>query len=374
MMPYRDMVPAAAAGKPDWQAIESAFDWFRALADCPQDPIFHAEGDVAIHTRMVVEALLADPSWQSADETGRRCLFWAALLHDVAKPERTQQEEGGRITARGHSRRGQIMARQILWRMGAPYSEREQICHLVTHHQLPFFLIERDNPGRIAHRVSYQTRCDWLTILARADANGRICPDKQRLLDNIELFAEICASERCLSEPRQFASDHSRFLYFRIDDRSADYAAYDDWSNAAAILCGLPGAGKDSWLAQKRGDAEIVSLDALRDEFDIDPRDEQGPVIAAARERARVALRAGRPLIWNATNLSRQIRGQVIDLVAAYRTKIELVYVEASEEDLLARNRQRERGVPTAVLSRMLDRWEPPDLTECHALELIGVR
>ncbi|MBL7818393.1 MAG: hypothetical protein JNL70_25505 [Saprospiraceae bacterium] len=39
--------------QPDWQAIE-AFDWVEPMKKCPQDSIYHAEGDVWTHTRMVI--------------------------------------------------------------------------------------------------------------------------------------------------------------------------------------------------------------------------------------------------------------------------------------------------------------------------------
>jgi predicted kinase len=371
MTSFAALVPEPDRASVDWRAIEDAFDWFRALKGCPQDPVFHAEGDVDVHTRMVVEALLHDPDWARRTASERQTLFWAALLHDVAKPATTRIEPDGRVIAPGHSRRGQIMARSILREMGVPFRQREQICHLITHHQIPFFLIEREKPERRVHLISHQTRCDLLAILAAADARGRHCPDGQRLLDHIALFRELCREEACLSAPKGFASDHSRFLYFRLEDRAADYAAFDDWHGEATILSGLPGAGKDTWIAANANGREVISLDDLRDTLDVDPADNQGPVIAAARERARVLLRKGQPFIWNATNISRQMRTQLIDLFAAYKAKIRIVYLEASEVEAERRNRARPNPVPTSAIARMLDRWEPPDLTECHSLEVV---
>lgn len=366
---FHTLVPQPGGGV-DWPAIVQAFDWFRALHACPQDPVFHAEGDVDIHTRMVVEALLADPAWQALAAGERQSLFWAALLHDVAKPATTRIEPDGRVIAPGHSRRGQIMARRILAGLGSPFAQREVICHLITHHQIPFYLLERERPERLAHRISYRTRCDLLAILAAADARGRICPDGQRLLDNIALFRELCGEEGCLDEPKPFASAHSRFLYFRREDRSADYEAFDDWHGAAVLMSGLPGAGKDTWLAANAGDMPVISLDDLRAELDVDPAASQGPVIAAAREQARAHLREQRPFIWNATNISRQLRDQLIDLIADYKAKVRIVYLEAPLDEAARRNAARSRPVPKPAIERMLDRWEPPDLTECHALDI----
>lgn len=370
MTPFAELVPAPEDPTIDWRTIADAFDWFRRLADCPQDPVFHAEGDVGIHTRMVVEALVGDPDWRRGDAESRASLFWAALLHDIAKPDCTRPGPDGRLTAPGHSRIGQIMARCILWSMGVPFRPREQICHLITHHQLPFYLIERERPQRRLHAISLQTRCDLLATLAKADANGRICADRGRLIDNIELFAALAREEDCWAQPKPFASAHSRFLYFRKDDRAADYAAYDDWEGHATLLSGLPAAGKSTWLAANGGDAMVVSLDDLRHELDVAADEPQGAVVAAARERARVALRAKRPLIWNATNLSRLRRDPLVDLCAAYRAKVRIVYCETGEAETRRRNAAREHSVPARAFERMLERWEPPDLTECHALDV----
>jgi len=368
---FDDLVPNPEGGRVDWRAIETAFDWFRSLGNCPQDPIFHAEGDVAIHTRLVVEALLDATKWRELPVSDRVTVFWAALLHDVAKPATTRTDAEGRVTAPGHSRRGQIMARRILWRMRVPYAQREQICHLVTHHQRPLHLIERESPERLLHEISYQTRCDLLAILAEADVRGRTCPDSGRLFDAVELFRELARTQNCLDRPRDFASAHSRFLYFRKPGRSADYAAHDDWTGEATLLCGLPASGKNTWLAANARGQAIIGLDDLREELDIDAGDAQGAVVSAGRERARVALRAGRPLVWNATNLSRDRRRGLIDLFADYRAKVRVVYCEAEEQEIFKRNEARQRPVPAKALARMLDHWEPPDLTECHALDVV---
>ena len=103
----------------DWEEIDRSFDWIRRMKGCHQDPSNHAEGDVWIHTRMVCESMVADGEWRALSDGERETLFAAALLHDVAKPRCTRLEDG-RITSRGHSRRGEIMAREILWRLDVP--------------------------------------------------------------------------------------------------------------------------------------------------------------------------------------------------------------------------------------------------------------
>jgi predicted kinase len=363
------LCPQAPSWAVDWPELDRRFSWVRDMAGCPQDPVFHAEGDVWLHTHMVCQSLVTLPAWRSLPENERQILFAAALLHDVAKPACTRADPDGRITSRGHSRRGAIMARQILWRLEVPFGVREQVTALVRHHQVPYYLANRPDAQRLAIEVSQTARCDQLAILAEADVRGRICQDQQRLLDNIALFVEFCQEENCLSTPRTFSSDHARFLYFRSTHRVPDAPAYDDSRAEVVVMSGLPGAGKDTWLRKNLPNWPVVSLDAVRDELDVDPSDNQGQVINRAREQAREHLRQARSFVWNATNLSRQLRGQCIQLLADYHARIRIVYVEVPEQRLLQQNRQRSTPVPQIVMERLLDRWEVPDVTEAHRVE-----
>jgi predicted kinase len=354
----------------DWLSLHNEFAWIRAMQGCEQEPVHHAEGDVWIHTRMVCEAVISNEQWRALPDEERAVVFVAALMHDVAKPVCTRVEDG-RITSRGHSKRGEIMAREILWRLEIPLLLREQIVNLIRYHQIPFFLIDRPNAQRKLFEVSQTTRCDLLAQVTEADARGRICADQQRLLDNIALFANYAEEQECLTTPRAFPSDHSRFLYFQKEDRDPNYLAFDDTGSEVIVMSGLPGAGKDHWIKTRGPDWPVISLDTLREEMKIRPTDNQGAVVVRAREQAREYLRRKQNFIWNATNLSRQMREHCLSLCAAYNAKIRIVYLETSEKNLWAQNKEREASVPTSVIQKLLARWEVPDVTEAHEVSLI---
>lgn len=354
----------------DWTTLDS-YPWVQDLKGCPQHPVRHAEGDVWIHVHMVCEAMAALPAWRALPENERQIVFAAALLHDVAKPVCTRVEADGSISSRGHSWRGAVRARQVLWRRGVPFDEREHVSALVRHHLVPFFLTDSENPRRLAIEVSQTARCDWLSILAQSDARGRICPDPDQLLKQIDLFRDSCSEIGCLSAPYPFVSDHARFLYFREPLRQPDSPAPEEFVCDVVLMSGLPGAGKDFWIRKNVASDEVISIDALRIEMGVAPSDPQGQVLNRARELAREHLHARKPFVWNAANLSRHVRSECIRLFHEHGARVRIVYVETSPEKLFAQNRQRRRKVPESVIERLLDRWEVPDRTEAHQLDCI---
>ena len=108
-----------------WCRLSEAIPELISLSDTPQPPEFHAEGDVAIHTRLAIETCPAD-----CDPD----LLWVALLHDIGKPATTRQNEAGRITAYGHAKLGAEISGVILARLEMPEMRRERILWVVRHH------------------------------------------------------------------------------------------------------------------------------------------------------------------------------------------------------------------------------------------------
>jgi predicted kinase len=354
-----------------WADLQ-VFPWVRALEACPQDAIHHAEGNVWIHTRMVLETLVEMPGFQALGADDQRAVYVACLMHDIAKPFTTKTEDDGRVTAKGHSRAGELLARRLLWELGAPFALREQVCGLIRYHQIPFYLIERDDAQRVAAEVSVAARCDLLALVAEADIRGRICADMPRIVDQIELFREFCRDEGCFSEPRRFASDHTRVVYFRSEGRQPDVEVWDDTRSEMILMSGLPGAGKDTMIRERFGHLPVVSLDALRETMDVEPDENQGQVVQAAREKARELLRRGESFVWNATNLNRQRRAPILSLAGDYGARIRIVYVESPAATLFAQNKAREASVPEKVIRRMTERWEVPLLSEGHVVERLA--
>jgi len=360
------LVPAGPNWTIDWAVIWELWPELKALDTCPQDPIHHAEGDVGLHTRMVAEALVGLTEWRDLESEAQSCLFWAAILHDIGKPATTRLEEGGRVSARNHARVGTQMARQLLWEIGAPFDWREALCAIISEHLVPFWLIEKQNAKRLAIQLSWRCRPDHLCLHAQADTLGRICADQRGVLDNIELARETLKEYGCFTQPFAFGNAASRVEFFEKSDRDPFYKSFEDFRCKVTLMSGLPGAGKDTWIKSNRPDLPMVSLDKIREELGAPNTGNQGRVIQAARERAREHLRAGQDFVWNATNVSRQLREKSTALLRDYNAEVQLVYLEPTIEVLYSQNRNRSSAIPEKALSGLIRKLEPPQDWEAH--------
>ncbi len=370
-------VPAREGAEADERALEPLpipwehFDapWIAPMAACMQDPEHHAEGDVWLHTRMVCEALVNLPEWRALAPEDREIVFAGALLHDIAKPATTTVEDG-RIRHPGHSVRGAHMTRRLLWEAGVPFARREQVVTLVRHHQVPFFLIEQEEPLRRAAAISLGVRGRLLAQVTRADALGRVCKDPQRLLDNIDLYEALCEEHGCLDGAFPFPNPHTRYMYFKSSSRDPRYPAHDATRFEVVLMCGLPGAGKDHWIRENL-ELPRVSMDDLRRELKLPFNGDQSAVARAARERAREYLRREQSFVWSATNLRKDIRGRLISMFADYGARVRLVYVEAARARQLRQNRERESALPPVAMERMLRQWDIPTPYEAHRVDYV---
>ena len=138
------------------------------------------------------------------------------------------------------------------------------------------------------------------------------------------------------------------------------------------VLSGLPGAGKDAYCRRAFPGLAQVSLDLWRERLGIAPNDSQGEVIQAAMEEARVHLRAARPFIWNATNVSRLNRDKAVGLCLDYDAYVEIHAFDPVPATLLAQNRNRDSAVPETVIQRLLMKWEPPSVLKAHRVVWVG--
>lgn len=111
--------------------LEHIIPEMEAMRGVPQPREFHQEGDVWDHSLRALK---------ECDAHAARSVKWAALLHDIGKPETFQLKE--RIRYNGHVERGKELVHDIFKRLKYSRRDREEVEWLVEHHMMVVPLLE----------------------------------------------------------------------------------------------------------------------------------------------------------------------------------------------------------------------------------------
>jgi poly(A) polymerase len=142
------------------------------LKGCEQPPDFHPEGDVYVHTRLMLSLL---PEHVSVP------LVFATLFHDLGKPPTMQRDETGRIRFSGHDSVGAQMTEKIMRRLRFSNEEIEATAAIVQNHMV-FKDVRNMRVARLKRFMARQTFEDELE-LHRVD-----CLASHGMLDNFEFL------------------------------------------------------------------------------------------------------------------------------------------------------------------------------------------
>lgn len=160
----------------DLGAIEQLFPELQALVGVPQESEWHPEGEVSIHSLLVVDRareLIDDLSYPK-----QVTVMLGALCHDLGKPATTEFIEG-RIRSRGHEEAGVAPTESLLDRLNVHtldgYDVRAQVVALVRDHLKPGeFYKKREEVGDGAfRRLARKCELELLYRVAKADSLGR---------------------------------------------------------------------------------------------------------------------------------------------------------------------------------------------------------
>ena len=199
-----------------WRAFErlhemgqlAIFAPIAALAGVPQDPIWHPEGDVYLHTGLVVNE--AAKIAAELPEDAAEVLMWAAMCHDLGKAETTEVDSSGRVRSPGHDVASARLAQKWLesLKIGGRLTSRvEALCR---HHLAPVIFV-KDGAGPKAYRRLARKLADAdlemvdLERVARADQLGRTTKDA--LEGRFDAGERFLASARLASVERGVAED-----------------------------------------------------------------------------------------------------------------------------------------------------------------------
>ncbi|MDF1753190.1 MAG: AAA family ATPase [Verrucomicrobiales bacterium] len=377
------------------------FPLIAEMESTPQDPEWHDEGNVRIHTEMVLSEMgrLLNIAKIEPSPAETVILLVGAALHDIGKTITTREEEVDgrlRIISPHHPERGRSYVAPLIGGLGFTPVEISGILGLIRHHHDVSKLVYRNSGQHRFTRLSRIVAPGLLYQFEQCDLRGRICSDLDDKLEILELFRietenhqlwhgedpyrawrESLSAQIAEPEEYHYVLNRAIFEYENHLINSPEEALAKTWDHrrnhcTVTIVSAPSGSGKSTFLQTLSDDeTEIISLDAIREELTGRRSDQSknGQVIQLAKERLRDALRNKRNVLWDTTGLRRDGRAMVSGLAHDYHAATRIVALGVPPETAAKRNRDRPDQVPASVLEKQYRQWQWPDLWEAHQVD-----
>lgn len=365
----------------DWKNLMRDIPIFTKMNTTPQDSIWHAEGCVLNHIYLVINSMEKMEEFKNLPELEKHILITSVLFHDIEKHSvttTTRHLDGTRdcIIAPRHAQLGEKTTREILYKeLNVPFKVREEICALVRYHGVPLWSIDDGNIHSKLINISQRCRLNLLAMLAIADVKGRICEDTDVLLEKIEFFKELAKENYCYVGAKIFSRPLQR--YKTLNDKTYNpqtrHIPYDESKFHVHMVAGIAGSGKDYYINNELNRFPIVSLDDLRRKMKIKPTDKKGNgrVLQLAQEDCKVQMRLRKDFVFNATNITNDMRSKWTRLFESYGGRVTIHYIEVPYETLTSQNKKRDYIVPLKIIDKMVHKLEIPQYNEAFDVKYI---
>lgn len=163
---------------------EYPFRMLSKLKDTEQSPQHHPEGDAFIHTLMVVD----EAAKCKEKSTDARAFMWAALLHDIGKPQTTKVRKG-KITSYDHEKVGADLAREFLIVFVSDRKFIDYVASLVRWHMQILFVV-KDLPFKEIEAMKAEVNIKDIALLGWCDRMGRTNAEAEKEKESIRIFYE----------------------------------------------------------------------------------------------------------------------------------------------------------------------------------------
>lgn len=382
------------------QQLGPMIPWFNDLKKTPQDPGWHAEGNVHIHTGMVLEELYQLLAKEAAYLNGqqRQSLILAAIFHDIGKTRNTRKmtiRGQQRIGSPDHEAKGRSYLAFQLMKLPLPISVIWTVLGLVGEHQMPKMLVVQNMDHGAYIALSRRADLALLYWLERADMQGRIGEAIPQQLQYLEQYRKHCQAyalwhqpfvseelDRLIAHETSSTQNYLRPLVIDMLQRGtstsfksaiAKLSRHKDEHAHLILLCGPSGIGKSRYVAHHCHDMSLISLDAIREELWGDRACQDNPqeVVAIAQQRLKQYLREKRTVVWDATNLRQDYRKPLYAMARDQHALITLVIFLAPENAIYNGNTNRTYAVPKAVVAAQIAKYQFPRISDVHHVVVV---
>lgn len=163
------------------------FPELEALVDCPQEPEYHPEGDVWIHTLLCLDEMA---KLRTSDAFKNLYLMLAILCHDLGKPA-TTEVINGKITSYKHEKEGIVPTLSFLEKLTNDKKLIKNVVELVEYHLAPFQLFLQQSSRNAVKRLSNKVNIEDLCLISQADCLGRTLKDKSKCYEAVSWLLKV---------------------------------------------------------------------------------------------------------------------------------------------------------------------------------------
>ena len=362
---------------PLWDKIESIKE-FAVLENTPQSNIWHLEGNVLNHIKLVTEVMEEELFKMNVDKYSNYYLIMmsAALCHDLGKATSTKwDQEKNDYVCNHHGQAGENITRMLFY--DEKFIIRELVCYMVRWHMNLHHIL--DDEEKVDEKLINMA---WDTIKERAEKldvfdmvyddynTRRICENINTAINSsnpIAPFSFLTLNWRNVRESCSNILKHTP-----INWKTNNIQTLNQFT--VFMMIGIPGSGKDTIIQKYLNGIPTVCRDDIRTEFGIQGekpmgnKEQEKKVTQIFEERMLEYCKQGKSFVINNTNLKKQYRNRFLDIIKPYKPVVIYIYVEApSIEDNFAR---RAGQIDKDIIRRMASNFDFPYPTEYTTLWL----
>jgi len=343
------------------ELVQDMKDSQHAFSDTSLNP-YHLENEIYTHTLMVFknsEVLSNENNY----------VKWSTLLHDIGKPStREEVPERERVRFINHESVSAFMSLDILDKTDMTKEDKIHIFKIIARHGDLFHFITSD--GKIKEDIfqSFEGEKRLLSDLVhqvRADASGRFFSPE---------FTED--NKMVMRLPEEFEY---------VINGLTDEVYRGEKPHNLTILVGPPCAGKSTWVEQNKGNAIVISRDALVEEVgrkrdmnyseafqfllknkEIERKEVSDPLHRAVQE----ARRNKQDVIIDMTNMSKKSRRKWINQFEKDYNKNCVVFIrgfEALVECSKIRGKATGKNITRGIIMNMVRNFTLPNYSEGYS-------
>lgn len=371
----------------------------KELEKTDQDPEWHAEGNVFIHTNMVIEEMYKIFDENNFSIEDKYILLMSVVFHDIAKPITSKWREiqgVNRLTASKHEYEGMSYLYYKFLELEVEHKYLKHILNLVGFHQMPKKLVLTESnyfPWNF-QLLTEETAGYLFYYLELADMRGRETKEYDEQLEYIELFKMMTEEYDCFNTVSNidkkikesilsiYPNEKKESLSYIVGkakkrwsegDKSVPevfygkYYKYKDNYTKFYVLCGLSGSGKTTLvekLKKENDNIKVVELDQIRLQYKVKRNNRRlidGKVRQESKELIKKYLREGYDVIFDACNLRSDFREMVCDLAEEYFAKTILILSKTKKSECIKNDRERSiRTVGDIVIEKQLKSFQYP--------------